>query len=678
MVALAEVNLLEEFKHELEEPIRFRTLEDLNVCYEAFEPTREVRLLNWAIENAVNENKRAYDNEAYPHIGAPGGPMDAFDDREVRAISLQWGSRLGKTFFGQCCTLYTADVDPAPMMFASSKEKLAIEVAERTRQMAGESKTLCKKILKNTRKDLMKFQSCTMPVGWSRSPSTLADKTVKVGHANEIDKWERYSTSTEADPLKLFDDRGKDFQSSRKFIYESTPAVKGRSRIERLRLQGTNCKYHVPCPHCKEYQVLEMDQIKWKKNKGGKSDAKVAKKTAYYECQHCERKIHDHHRGPMMRLGVWVPENAQLSAKDAMNEHARRLYAKEKHDGDEKVWNGWSRAKWIKGGSPTRVEHASYQLSSLYALAVSWGDIAYEFLTSIDSIENLKNFRNQWLAETWEFTTRKQTWEQFGDKIILSDIPRGIVPNDASFLTIGVDKQGHTHPWVAVAWRPGMSPHVVDYGEIDEIQDLTEVIKRDWSYEDGGTIRSVLTLIDSGYRPTEVHEVAAELVKAGHKTKPCRGSTTPLNTFYRERTISQKGSKQIGKKLIWVDPAYTEDWLDRRINSLETGDLGYLSMCAGELEEHQDFLEQMLNGVLEDTVNTKGKSVQLWVKAEDSVPNDYRDSFRYAFVAILFHLRGKDVPVRKKQVNKVLKPTPEKKNFIRKSKRKRFVRRPGE
>jgi phage terminase large subunit GpA-like protein len=541
------------------------------------------------------------------------------------------------------------------MMFASSKEKLAIEVAERTRQMAGESKTLCKKILKNTRKDLMKFQSCTMPVGWSRSPSTLADKTVKVGHANEIDKWERYSTSTEADPLKLFDDRGKDFQSSRKFIYESTPAVKGRSRIERLRLQGTNCRYHVPCPHCQKYQLLVMEQVKWKKSKAGKSDPKTAKQTAYYECEHCSGKIKDHHRGPMMRKGVWAPENSSVSAREAMNEHARRIFSRDEDRGEEKVWSGWSKAKWIKDGVPPRIEHASYQLSSLYALAVSWGDVAYEFLTSLDSIENLKNFRNQWLAETWEFTTRKQTWEQFGEKISRSGIPRGIVPNDASLITIGVDKQGHTHPWVAVAWRPGMSPHVVDYGEIDEIQDLAEEVKRDWVYEDGGTAQSVLTLIDAGYRPTEVHEIAAELTKSGFKTKPCRGSTNPLNTFYRERTISQKGSKNVGKKLVWVDPAYTEDWLDRRINTLKTGDIGYLSLCEQSLEIHQDFLEQMLNGVLQDTVNSKGKSIQLWVKAEESVPNDYRDSFRYALVATLMHLRGKEVPKRKIATNRVRK-----------------------
>lgn len=674
MVALSEINVLEEFQDELDQPIEFRTLKDFNVCCRAFEPTSDIRLLDWAIENAVNENNRSYDHEAYPHIGAPGGPMDAFDDRRVRSISLQWGSRLGKTFYGQIASLYVADVDPAPMMLASSKEKNAIEVAERTRLMVGMSKSLSQKILKNTRKDLMKFQSCTMSVGWSRSTSTLADKTVKVGHANEVDKWEQYSTSTEGDPLKLFDERGKDFQSSRKFIYESTPAVKGRSRIERLRIQGTNCHYHVPCPHCSNYQVLDFDQIKWEKTKLGKSDPKLAKSSAYYECKHCSCKIRDDHRGPMMRKGVWVPEHATLNAKEAMDEHARRLFPKE----GKKVWNGWDKAKWIKRGAPVRVENASYQLSSLYALAVSWGDIAHEFLTSKDSIELLKNFRNQWLAETWEFTTQQQTWEHFGNKIIDSNLPRGIVPNDASRVTIAVDKQGYFHPFVVVAWRPGSSPHVIDYGEIDEIEDLAEVIKQEWEYEDGEKIKAVMTLIDAGFRPTEVHEMTEALTKEGYKTKACKGSDTALNTFYRERTISQKGSKNIGKKLVWVDPSFTEDWLDRRINTLQTGDTGYLSLFEGSLEEHQDFLEQMLNGVLVDKINNKGKSVQLWQKAEDSVPNDYRDSFRYALVAMLMYLRGKEVPLRRKAKNKVFLPKAEKKSFIRKTKRKRFVRRPGE
>ena len=110
-------------------------VDDLLECFRAFEPAEEIHPLNWCIRNVINVKENPYDHNLFPHIGAPGGPMDAFADHRVREISLQWASRLGKSFFGQCMFMYTAEVDPAPMMLASSRETLALDVAKRTMKM---------------------------------------------------------------------------------------------------------------------------------------------------------------------------------------------------------------------------------------------------------------------------------------------------------------------------------------------------------------------------------------------------------------------------------------------------------------------------------------------------------------------------------------------------------------
>jgi hypothetical protein len=58
-----------------------------------------------------------YDHFAYPHLGAPGGPLDAIDCRQYLEIWLQWGTRLGKSFVGQVGAMKTADVEPCPMLY---------------------------------------------------------------------------------------------------------------------------------------------------------------------------------------------------------------------------------------------------------------------------------------------------------------------------------------------------------------------------------------------------------------------------------------------------------------------------------------------------------------------------------------------------------------------------------
>ena len=108
------------------------------------------------------------------------------------------------------------------------------------------------------KQDFVNLDSCRIFVGWARSVSTLADKGVQIGHANEVEKWLYESTSTEADPLKLFDDRFKEFAFHKK-IKEGTPSIKSESRLERRRLGSNNCKYFVPCPKFGKYQPCISD-----------------------------------------------------------------------------------------------------------------------------------------------------------------------------------------------------------------------------------------------------------------------------------------------------------------------------------------------------------------------------------------------------------------------------------
>ena len=612
---------------------------DFRTCFAAFKPTPRVRSLDWCLENIVTEQARPYDHAQYPQLGAPGGPWDAFDDQAVRTISLQWGVRLGKSFFGQCACLKTADVDPAPMMMVSASEKLAKEIVKRSYNMIRRSLRLSRLLVKkpsHQKQDLIEFIGCQQFVGWARSASTLADKNVKIGHGAEVDKWVPNSTSTEGHPFDLFCDRFNDYHLVRKIIAEGSPTLKGRSTIERLRLLGTNCTMHVPCPHCKGYQVLEFGTrdsrfgIKFEAGPDGRSDPDVAKRTGHYLCRHCQQPIDSTWRTWMMRRGVWCPEGCTVIDEIALDiTEGRRSYE----------WRSWAAAEWIDGQPLRDGEDASYHLSSLYALAIpDWGDIAKRFVKAVKA-RNLKAFINQWLAQTFEIAERKTTWQQLGEKIILPDVPWGQVPAGYGLITAGIDKQKDHYAYVIDAWNDRRDSHTLAYGTVSALPELLKIMQAEYPTADGGSLRIAMALLDCGFRPAEVYRLVRRWRRKQVPILPCRGSSFPIDTFYSKRRLGPKTSAP-GQVIVFVDTNSTQDWIEQRLQILQPGDEGGISLCAGSLGERQDYLEQLLNDAPVASLDDRNHLHESWDRIDVEIPNDYRDAKRYSFTAQLLKTRG--------------------------------------
>jgi phage terminase large subunit GpA-like protein len=611
----------------------------LEKALQVFEAADPVRTIDWAIANATTEYGAPYSHFAYPHLSAPGGPFDALDSNLYRDIWLQWGSRLGKTFGGQVAMMKRADTEPCPMMFASSTEDLGVGVVTRTYGMLEHCARLRDQLAPPARRkqNRIDLRFCRVYVAWSRSVSTLADKPVRFGHANEIDKWEHQSTSKEADPLKLFDDRFKEFPTFCRWK-EGTPAVKSSSRIERGRLASCNAAYWVPCPHCGRYQTLQMERIEWDKNEAGKSDKDLARRTARYVCGHCDKPILDEHRGPMMRYGVWVPEGCGVNDQEA------RRCAAEWHEPGRKPWGGWSDAPWITGTPLRDGQDYGSQLSSLYALARSWGDVAAEWIDCQKNPQNLRNFINQWLAQTWEFREAQMTWEVLGKRVITEE-PRYAVPEDCPLLVCGADIQHDHIVYVVDAWGDGRRSHTLDYGELDTLDDLLEIITRPYHHANGKTPHRVdLTLIDSGFHPRDVYQFCRECSRRSLKVWPCKGSSTALNAPYRESRLSED-TLAPGAPILHVDTLTTQDWFSHQIR-LKADEDGAGTLFSASLAEHQDFLEQLLNEACVQKLGTNNVTKEAWERIDETIPNDYRDCRRYSFAAMLRVTKGRDIPKR--------------------------------
>lgn len=617
----------------------------LEPCLTALDAPPPMRTIDWAIEYGFTETGQPYSDHAYPHLGAPGGPFDAFDCVQYFDIWLQWASRLGKTFAGQIVTIKQADRGaPAPMMFASADEKLALEVVNRTKAMIDHTGHLRHY---SERQDRIDFKLSRVNVAWARSVSTLADKSARLLHCNEIDKWEHESTSKEADPLKLADDRCKDFVTFKRWK-ESTPALKSSSRIERGRLGSCNAAYFVPCPKCGRYQKLTLGDGKgergcmtWEKNPAGRSEKDLARRTAVYICQYCGDALRDEHRGTMMRGGVWVPEGCGLD-----DERARECAATWREPG-KPLWAGWKASPWVTGKPMRDGRDWGSQLSSLYAISRSWGDIAAEFIDSKERPQNLRNFKNQWLAETWQNSREECSWQQLGERLIVKGAPREVVPKGFSFITAGIDRQEDRFVWVVDAWGPDRASHTLDYGECETFDDLRkQVFNRGFAHADKGpTLLVQLALIDSGFHPKDIYDFCKRCCQegGGRRLWPCKGSNIALGAPYKQNELGENSYGK-GGTIIHVDTLTSQDWCTGQLRLDHRRDKGAATLFEASLWEHQDFLEQLLNDAAVVKLGTDNKSREVWERIDQNIPNDYRDCKRYSYTAMLRVTRG--APIR--------------------------------
>jgi phage terminase large subunit GpA-like protein len=384
-----------------------------------------------------------------------------------------------------------------------------------------------------------------------------------------------------------------------------------------------------------------MAQLTWEKNEAGKSDKDIARRTARYTCEHCKEELHDEHRGPMMRAGVWVPEGCTV--KDAEAKAAAARWAT-----DSQPWQGWSLSDWIDGTPMRDGRDAGYQLSSLYALSLSWGDIAAEWVDCQKNPQNLRNFINQWLAETWDHVKRRSEWEVVAERIIDKDIKPGIVPKWASMLTIGVDRQltDNQHPWVVDVWGPGRRSATIAHGECNSLEEIEALCKKLWPHEDGGEpLKPSMVLIDSGHRPLGVYECCERLQAAGIPALPCKGSSKALSSDYEMSELG-KNSSRAGTHLCMVDTIRSQLWIDRAIYDMDPKADGGFAVYGASKAEWEDFILQLMNDAPVEKTDSHNNASESWDRINTNIPNDKRDCKRYSYTAMLLASRHGPIPQR--------------------------------
>lgn len=584
--------------------------------WEAFLPPIVPPSTEWIPDNIRMPEGSEYDHFSYKMAPHTRGPLEAWDDPMIRTILLCWGTRMCKTSTMISMLIFAGTFTPRPMTWGGpDEESVSSDFAEKHYPMLEQCPTTKWQLLPKSRRGTkaIKLQRCRVRKAYSGGKATVAGYPACYVFATEIDKWTS-NKSSEADAFESIKQRTKGYPLESKLVAESTPSTVEKSRIWKLLTAPTTDQrlYHVPCPHCGEYQVLERGTrdtpygLKWKSLPSGKTDINLAEATAYYECRHCHGHILDHHRHDMMRPGVWlslgqsVDKRGKISGKRAVTSST-------------------------VGFGPC---------SSLCSLFVGWGQGAKEIIEAGHVPKKIQDNQNSFWALPFDPKPPSIEPHEVAKRLCDLTTTRKLCPEWAIFLTRGVDVQasGKTFVWVVIAWGPGGRGHVIDYGVTDGVPEFENLCAaQSYRHTDGGPdLRTSLTMIDSSDSTVAVYALCRTWRGLGVILPTKGSSTSDFTTTFRVSPMDEDGKpikartkvSRGGLMLIMVNVKDTNKWIVGHLDGTHTDTAVARFTLPAECQLDFDFLMQLTNEYEDEHGNWKKLGV-----------NDYRDAIRLAYVA---------------------------------------------
>lgn len=137
------------------------------------------------------------------------------------------------------------------------------------------------------------------------SAADLRSKTLREILFDEIDQYPD-DLDGQGDPLEIAEARQTAFLASGdwKRIYNSTPTIKGASKIEGKYEAGDKRRWHVTCPHCRRDDGAPSEFV-FEFGKNFHYDAEWPH-DPYYVAPCCGSIIHPHERNALVKAGRWI------------------------------------------------------------------------------------------------------------------------------------------------------------------------------------------------------------------------------------------------------------------------------------------------------------------------------------------------------------------------------------
>lgn len=333
-------------------------------------------------------------------------------------------------------------------------------------------------------------------------------------------------SSREADKLTQIEGCTNAFGDRARVYGECTVSIEtGRTWQEYT--NGTASAIMVKCPHCSNYVTPERGNlIGWR-------DAETeidAARLGSLVCPECGVK--------------WTEEDR----------HAANRFCQLKHRGQE-----------VMGGKVIGDEPATktlgFRWSAANNLLVSMSRIAEREWKASRAVDE-QNAEKEMCQFVWAMPYKSPEIELTASNALeltkrMNGIPKGIVPPDAEFITVGIDVGMRLCHWTAIAWRPHASPHVLEYGRLEVATDQfgletallaalrtfrDELDKAGWMGR-GTRIVPTMRFVDAGYQDEIVSRFCEE---SGQGWFPTKGFGVTRMENYRGGEKKQTGTKVVG------------------------------------------------------------------------------------------------------------------------------------
>lgn len=301
------------------------------------------------------------------------------------------GTEVGLNWIG-----YVMDHAPGPMLAVLPTVEVGMRWSrQRLASMIGASPRLSELSAASSSRDggntmsMKEFAGDGMLIiGGANSAASLSSMPIKYLLLDEVDRFP-IEVEDEGDPVDLAEARTTTFPR-RKIFKISSPTIESLSRINKDWKRSDQRRYHVPCPHCGEKQVLRFENLTWPENEPEK---------AQYRCNGCSVLIEEFRKTAMLESGEWI---ALHPDRELVGFHINALYTP-------------------------------------LGLGKTWAEHAKRFLEVKNDPVRLKVFINTVLGECFEDAAEKLDWQELKERAEpykLREIPVGCL-----ILTAGVDVQ---------------------------------------------------------------------------------------------------------------------------------------------------------------------------------------------------------------------------------------------
>jgi phage terminase large subunit GpA-like protein len=528
--------------------------------------------------------------------------MDADDDPSVSSVVCMWASQVtGKTETFLNILGATIDIDPCPMLWVEPNEKPLGEAfsKERLATMLRDTPRLRGKVADPRQRDsgsttLFKaYPGGDLAIVGANAPSGLAGRPRRKLFFNEVDRFP-FSAGTEGDPMALASMRTGTFSDAIEYK-NSTPTIKGQSRIEREFEKSDKRHWFCPCPVCAHWQALEWEAFDFGKfGHGTPEDPRII-------CSSCGCALDDAQRQAMIHAGEWRPTSPFRGVR------------------------GYRLPGWYCLFKPKRrFKNRMVQMVAEFREALDGGN------------ETHRVWHNTVAAKTWENPAEKPPaaetlFERRENYLSRNDRGEITVPEGVLVLTCGGDRQADRVELEIVGWGFGEESWGIENILIAGDPELPETwervdaaLNRRYNHPCGSTLPVAACLIDRGFKGKSVDDFTRP--RNSRFIFSCYGSSTPGQPV--ASGVTRQGARRTPCVRVGTDTA--KGLIFSRLKLLRAGPR-YMHFPDGNYGYDLIWFEQLVSEH-EETTWENGKLNRKWVKTH--ARNEALDKRVYSHAAL--------------------------------------------